>query len=739
MKNGISLKGVCTNNLKNISVQIPYNEITAIAGPSGGGKSSLAYQTLYSFCSREFRSLEDGYLEASEAVLDSCSGAIPAVAVRQLNKNINPHSTLYSYLNLASVISQIKDERISNVPFRFLKLNSPGNECLACGGSGREYRIDLDKIIDGTKKIKDQPFMCWYGAANDKYLKILIAYCEDAGIDLEKPFFRLSKSAQKALLFSESSKKFSISFKYNGKYRKRASSYIGAFKFLDDKRLSKNVSDRKSAIKFLSNQVCASCNGSRINCEGELGDCRIFGMKYCDFLTSDVDSILKSARQAKFVKSKNHAVLKFIDILSAISELGVSYLSLTRSIPSLSGGELQKLIFSRLLTTQINNILIVIDEISSQVHVSDYPNIVGKIKLLKKRANTVVIVDHCDYFIENADSVLFVGPGSGKQGGEICNYMAPAVKCVDKNNFKLDQSGLIELPAISRNNVKNISLKIPKNSITGICGKSGSGKSSYVAGLAEILDCVELVSQSSIKGNIRSTIASYMELSKPLAEWFSQCSKQPVETYLASTGKIGACEKCEGRGVVQYIRAYEETISITCDLCDGNAFSSIANGFKMHNYSISDVYSTSLDEMEGLGLTLPSVVERFIEVSKCVGLGHLSLSRRTSTLSGGELKRLKLAFALMRRSKGKILVIDEPGSGLDDVSIAKVMNFLESKKNDYQAIIVIDHKPAVFTRSDYLVEFGPGSGINGGKVSWSGNPVEYYRSSYLKYLGQTVG
>ena len=360
--NNIQLNGVSTHNLKHINVKIPKNRITAIYGRSGAGKSSLAFSSLYKVCSDEFEALENGYTENSEYIIDSYSGIIPAIAISQSSKNNNPRSTLYSYLNIAQILSFFTKEDNKIIPsFKYLKLNKPNNECPCCKGLGEIPSIDLTSIVEQDKSISNKPFLIW--------------------------------------------NKGTFSGLYKGAIRQRRAYYEGVM------ISAQNFMGKKSIEKAIIRENCPECLGSRINLN-IYRDINVLGLNIIDFLTLPFSDILEKLKEFSNIS-------ELIRVLSSINDMGLGYLNFSRSIPSLSGGELQKLRFSRLLNSNISGVLLVIDEISSQINKKDFPAIFDKLKLLSKN-NTVVLVEHTPYFIDSADYRINIGPEAGKKGGKIC-------------------------------------------------------------------------------------------------------------------------------------------------------------------------------------------------------------------------------------------------------------------------------------------------------------------------------
>lgn len=688
-------------------------------GVSGGGKSSLAYNSLYEKSKQEFNSIESGYLEIPYYNIDKCENLIPAVAIKQKNNNTNPRSTLYTYLNLSSVLSVLFYSKEIQIDVSSLKINKPNLQCKKCDGLGLEYSVSESAVINQNLSIKENPFIPWDNPISNKEYNLLVKFCEVKNIRLDIPFKDLSKEDKDKLLLSKEPAALDISFSYQGKRRNRKLNYIGVIAEISQKLNSNTASERKQAQKFCQSQSCSNCRGSRIEPSFYEGK-NIYGLDFVDFLILPISELLLIIS----FDSKLYSLLK------GIEEVGLGYLSLSRSIPSLSGGELQKLNLSKVCNSEITGILIVIDEISSQVHVSDYNLIFSKINDLKNKENTIVLVEHNTFFIEKSDYVINIGPVAGSKGGFLLDYKPEKTEYIfsDNNEKEFDY---IFFKGISKNNVANENIKLPLQSVSCLVGKSGSGKSSIAKYLSDNYSDVIYISQESIRGNINSTFASLTGVNIKLAKYFSRKFDLPEKFFSLVDGGHLVCNTCSGKGVIRVNRSFEDDINITCSECDGLLFSNLSEKYKFKGYSIRDLYNIELSEIDFIE---DQSIDKIIKNAIQLGLGHLTFNRKTVTLSGGEIKRIKLLSNLpVRNTKNRILIIDEPASGLDDKTARDVMRFICSMKNKFKSILIIDHKPVVFLSSDYIIEMGPGSGAKGGKVIFEGLPYLYH-GKYKNYI-----
>ena len=694
----IELIGASTHNLKNINIVINKNSVTSIYGRSGAGKSSLAFSTLYKVCRDEFDALENGYTENQDYRIKDYKNIIPAVAISQSNKNNNPRSTLYSYLNIPQILSSLIAEYGEKIPeYKLLKINRPTNECQECGGRGEIPSIVLNEIIDNKKSISEKPFSIWEkGNFSALYQNLLLAYSNAENIDINTPFKYLSEEEKNKLLYGSSKERLSVSFKYKGVSRKRKLFYEGLVTFAE-----KSIS--KTSVRTMIE--CPRCLGVKINID-LYEDVKIFDMNFVDFLKMPIYILIE---RLEILNNSNELVRVF----HSVANLGLGYLSLSRTIPSLSGGELQKLRFSRLLNSNISGVLIVIDEISSQINYKDFEIIFQKIKKLSNN-NTVVLIEHSDYFISRSDNTIHIGPKPGRLGGYICaeEKILPLEFSTPKNTPK----DFFHFNEINRNNVVNQNISIPKKCLTVLTGVSGSGKTT-IAREIEKREDTSYVSQRASSFNSRSILASSLNLNKTIAIYFSKHTGVDLKYFLLT--KEAGCKTCSGMGVIKYSRGYDKDIYVTCPTCEGLLFDK-ENKYihlKVNGLTIIDFYSKEISELSAFLKKLNNTLTRTLQAMVGLGLGYLSLNRKTQTLSGGEINRVKLCDHLSKmKIANKILIIDEPVSGLDAETASIVAKFIYSKVHFFAAIIIIEHRLEVVEYADYIVTIGPGAGRLGGIV-----------------------
>lgn len=698
MNNNIELYRIRTHNLKNISVSIPKNQITVIYGRSGAGKSSLAFSTLHQLCVDEFEAIENGFSDNEDYQLDAYTGIVPSIAITQTNKNNNPRSTLYSFLNMAQIISAAKQNNL--LPYTLLKLNKPQNECKHCNGLGEVAEVVDTDLIDKQKTLEENPFKIWQkGYLSELYYKLMIAFCEAESISINTPYHLLSEIDKNKLLYATSKEKLAIRFKHNGKYKQRRLNYQGVMLCAESK-LSSNP-----MIDFAQMRICPHCFGSRVDSLIYQHQ-KVANIDFVDFLRLPISELKNKLQRQTAFSYLNR-------VLDGICEMGLGYLNLSRSVPSLSGGELQKLKFSRILNSEISGVLIVIDEISSQLSDESYPIIWRKLKQLAEK-NTVVLVEHNNYFIEKADYQIHIGRFAGSQGGYLCEKENI---CASNNPIEHRKTkDFFKFSGINKHNLHNQAVNIPKKSITVFTGVSGSGKSS-LAKWIETNQKAIYITQKNSYFSARSVLASTLRVNKIIAEYFAKQTGLSEDEFLLH--RDAGCKICHGIGVIKYERGFDKDLYLNCYHCNGNLFNleSPAIHQKVDGLSILDIYQTEIRELLYL---LPKSLKNFIQIlasANELGLGHLTLSRKTQTLSGGEIRRLKLCEHLAREKETKkILIIDEPAAGLDPETADKVAAFIHKQADLFSTVILIEHRSEVIRYADYEVKLGPSAGIDGGSI-----------------------
>jgi excinuclease ABC subunit A len=731
-ENIISYKGIRTNNLRNISIELQKAQFYGVAGPSGSGKSSLAYGTMHAIAQHEWEKVAgvQGSVLA-KYVVDEYENVIPSVALKQENHNQNPRSTIATFLRLDKSFRLLFASACGVSP-TFFSFNNPRNACPKCEGLGYVVTLDTDQLIKWDLPIEGKPFLPW---RKSYYQNLLEAYAKSRGIPLNVSLHNLPKSQVDLLLYEDSAEKLAVSYSLGGKRRTHRFFYRGFCNELESlANDKKHVSSANKVTSLGHTGVCPHCNGQRFSDEVlsytyqgvNLGT--IYMME-----ASKLEKVISDWFVTEQHQERKRLLNGIATLLQAMTKAQLGYLHLNRSIPTLSGGELQRIRLLNILTSQINDMMYIVDEPSAQLHVSEYDALLTDMRRLTEDGNTVVMIEHNHYFLERTDHCLFVGPGSGNQGGHLSHSLPEVFPVVQEQGRDLGE--MMSFRSLSANNVENVDVDIPVGRITGLYGPSGSGKSTLARCIEQQYDKTVYVNQRPIKGTVSSTIASYSEVFDEIRNLLAK--ENNVDTdWFSFSGKKGACPACGGRGSVKYQLDFGKTeIELLCEECNGRRYNDTALGYHYKGLSIFEILNKTIDSLlqEDLFEGISTIVER-LQCLQRLGLGYLTLFRTTDTLSGGEAQRLKLAKYIGRRQKGKLFIFDEPLRGLDNKSVANILSIFREITNSDGTVLMIEHNVIGLAFCDYILEMGPGKGRDGGKIVFSGT-INAFRNSdhYQQY------
>lgn len=797
--NEIVVENASIHNLKNISVKIPKNKITVFTGVSGSGKSSLAFDTIYYESQKQFIDLisSNSYIKdnINDTKVERITGLQPAIAIEQRNLGMNPRSTVGSvskigdYLKLlyATIGERIcpncheiisKNNVCSKCGEVFFKLtpglfsnNHPDYMCPVCKGLGEEFQIDINSIITNPEKSILDGASPWWGdlrkyreKPNANWMKgEVLALAEDINENLEVPFRDLSETFKKELFYGTKGREVSLSYENSngrkGTIRRPVEGVVNTmYRLLRDKNSNKSIAHLEP---FIVKKKCSRCKGEALREEGRL--VRVCKTRYPEAASMSITNLRDWCHRTYNVLTQKEKEIskaifkKILFYLRRIEKVGLSYLSLNRSVPSLSGGEAQRLKLATQFGSGLRNILYIMDEPSKGLHPRDYSFLIETIKDLKKLDNTIIMVEHKKAFINMADHIVEIGPRAGRYGGnvirseEVKNHkkLANRREHVEELQFKTKGKSIcgdkvLKLKGATTNNLKNINIKIPLSKLIGVIGVSGSGKSSLVAKTlypavlkaldkktdnigeykevmgAENFNEVYYVSQRAIGKTPRSNPGTYSGVFDLIRDFYANLDKAKqkklTKKHFSFNSKKGWCPECKGTGEIAIPMHFMQDIYTPCSKCNGKRYHNRVLEIEYKGYNISDLLELEVNEVKEV-FTEEDKIFHILDIIDKVGLGYLKLGQRATTLSGGEAQRIKLAKELCRgKTKDVLYILDEPTTGLHDEDTKKLIYILKELRNKGATVIMIEHNPLIIKEADWIIEMGPEGGALGGHI-----------------------
>ncbi len=773
----IRVHGARVNNLKDISVEIPKRRLTAFTGVSGSGKSSLVFGTIAAESQRlineTYSAFVQGFMPSmARPDVDVLEGLTTAIIVDQERMGSDPRSTvgtatdanamlriLFSRLgkphigspqafsfNVASIsgAGAVTVEKAGRTTKERRSFSVLGGMCPRCDGRGAVNDIDLSALYDEDKSLNESAITIpgysmegWYGRI----------YRGCGYFDPDKPIKKFTKKELDDLLYKEPTK-----IQVDGINL----TYAGLVPQMHKSFLSKDVDALQPHIRaFVERAVtfntCPECAGTRLSKEarsskiGKVNIADACAMQISDL--ADWVGTLKDPSVAPLLTALQQQLDSFVDI-------GLGYLSLERPSGTLSGGESQRVKMIRQLGSSLTDVTYVFDEPTIGLHPHDIQRMNELLLQLRDKGNTVLVVEHKPEAIEIADHVVDLGPGAGRDGGEVvfegtvaglrASKTSTGRHLDDRAQLKADtrgSTGVLEIRGADKNNLRNVDVDIPLGVLVVMTGVAGSGKSSLIQGSVATRDDVVSVDQAAIKGSRRSNPATYTGLLDPIRKAFA--TKNKVKPALFSSNSEGACPNCNGAGVIYTDLGIMAGVAATCEVCEGKRFDAQVLKYTFGGKDISEVLAMpvadAVDFFSSGPATLPAA-EKILTRLKDVGLGYVSLGQPLTTLSGGERQRLKLATRMA--DKGNIYVLDEPTSGLHLADVENLLGLLDRLVDSGKSVIVIEHHQAVMAHADWIIDLGPGAGHDGGAIVFEGTPADLVSAKSTltgQYLADYVG
>ena len=683
----ISILGIETNNLKNIDISLVKGGINLIIGPSGSGKSSLAFDTIAQIGQHEFFSMFADDVPESTYRVKQYSNMMVTVPIKQLNYNNNTRSTIGTYFGVNRSIAFLFSSML-DIDEDFFVLNKNENLCENCHGIGSIKGLDITRIVDYNIPLRKNPFKCW-NKYKDFYCDIINLFCAERGIDPGKTFRELKEWEKEAIFYGESSDKYSVKYNRTNHISQRTTKYFG---ILTGKSMMPKYSPSK---QFFTDKECPHCLGKKYSLQHE--EHKLLGLSIGALMTTPFAELVEYCKRLsaqRLDEPQSSALNKIQNFVIKACELGLSHLFFHRSIPTLSGGELQRLRLVQVFNTQLSDLLLIFDEplagLSGEERISVYKNAIEL-----ARHHTLLIVDHSDTFVEKAKTVIALGEKSGIYGGHLINA----------NQFIESQNIRKHIARIPTNSIENIEIRnkvfgfhgvriqLALNNMNLFTGRSGVGKTTLLREyLPQYYDAYEYLSQKPLFGNKNSSVATALDVFTRMLNLFSiRCSKEKNFFINLVDGK-GACPKCNGAGYLEF--GDSPKVKLICKECQGTGFNPQLRRYKVADKSIFDIWELTIDEALIYFSEIEKSIFKTLAYAKDLLLGHLKIGQLTSTLSGGENIRLKILKT--SKTTKKVIGLDEPYKGLGNTEIDCVSQYFYRLLSDGKTLVVVEHNEQSF-------------------------------------------
>ncbi len=732
----IVIENARTHNLKGISLEIPKNRIVVFTGVSGSGKSSLVFDTIYTEAQRQLIETFSSFARArlpklSKPDVEEIRNISTAIVIDQKRMGTTLRSTvatateLYTYLRL--LFSRCGTPFIG--PSFLFGFNHPAGMCPACKGLGKRIRIDTTLLLDEEKSIREGAIVHPDYKVGGWNWREMIAI---GLFDVDRKLKDFSEKERVDLLHAEG---IPVETRYGtGTYTKN---YQGVVRKLERLHINKgrdqlSTARRDAYERYFVYSDCDSCGGTRINEKAR--SVTLNGRTIPDLVNMEL-SDLRAFLGTVEGDIARPMVRKMQQMLSYMVDIDVGYLSLNRAVATLSGGESQRVKMARQLGCDLVDLMYILDEPSIGLHPKDINAMIGMLKKLRDKGNSVLVVEHDPAVIRSADYAIDIGPRAGRQGGEVV-YSGAVEGLLQSTGItgrylnRTAKGGAqrkgwtesIEIRNASLHNLKNVSTRIPRGVLTCVTGVAGSGKSSLIHGvfLHENRDAI-YIDQSPVGRSSRSNPATYIGFFDTVRREFARATAQ--DPSLFSFNSRGACPECKGLGTISVEMSFLDEVKITCDECGGKRYTDEVLALRYQGKNIHDVLNMTVEEArEFFG---DPEIGRRLRVLSDVGLDYLEIGQPLSTLSGGEAQRIKLASELHKR--GGIYVMDEPTTGLHMADIEKLLQIIRSLVGNDNTVIVIEHNLDVVRCADWIIDLGPGGGTKGGRIVCEGTPEDLMR------------
>lgn len=731
MQEYIDIKGARENNLKNVSLRIPKRKITVFTGVSGSGKSSIVFDTIANEAQRQlyenFSMFVRNFLPRySQPDADSIENLSMAIVVDQKRLGGGSHSTMGTITDIFTAL-RLLFSRVGQ-PFigysNAFSFNDPQGMCPDCNGLGRKMQIKTDGFLDLDKSLNEGGVLVPLFIDWEKSM-----YKGSGFFDNDKKLRDYTKEEMDLLLYGKD-----LKFKLTIGSGTMNATYLGIIEKLNRsfiKRDIKTLSERtqKRIAPYLIMGPCDLCHGARLS-QAALSS-KINGQNIAELSALEVEALIPILKQVHDQKAAP-VIATLTERLQHLVDIGLGYLSLNRETDTLSGGESQRVKMVKHLSSSLIDVTYIFDEPSVGLHPRDVHRLNELLQKLRDKGNTVVVVEHDPDVIKVADHIVDVGPHAGTRGGTIVfegsfqellkadtltgRHMKDEMPI--KDSFRSAKSKLA-IKNATVNNLHNVSVDIPTGVFTAITGVAGSGKSSLIhqAFLQQHPDAI-VIDQSAVGANSRSNPATYTGIMDDVRKAFAKAND--VSASLFSFNSSGACENCQGQGVVYTDLAFMDGVKSPCEICQGKRFKDEVLAYKLRDKSIADVLIMTV--AEAVEFFTEKEIKKKLQAMSDVGLDYLQLGQPLSTLSGGECQRIKLAGELHK--KGSIYVMDEPTTGLHMSDIDHLLVIINRLVDEGNTVIAIEHNLSIIRQADWVIDMGPEGGSKGGQVIFEGTPAD---------------
>ncbi len=674
---------------------------------------------------------------------------------------------------------------------RLFSFNAPFGSCPTCDGLGSKLEVDLDLVIpDRSKTLREGALAPWNPISSNYYPAMLEQAMTSFGIDMDTPFENLTEEEQNLVLYGSGEREFHFHYINDfGGERNIDLSFEGVVNNIDRRYHETNSDFTRNVMRGYMNELpCATCHGYRLNnqalCVRVGGENGLNIGQVSDLSVADHLELLTHLELSENEKTIATPIVKEIkDRLTFLNNVGLNYLTLSRSAGTLSGGESQRIRLATQIGSNLSGVLYILDEPSIGLHQRDNDRLISSLKKMRDLGNTLIVVEHDEDTMRQADWLIDVGPGAGDFGGQIVASGTPEDVAKNKKSITGQYlSGAKEIPVplerrkgngrvlrvkgASENNLQNIDVTFPLGKFIAVTGVSGSGKSTLVnsilkkavaqklnrnsakPGKHKALEGIENIErlididQSPIGRTPRSNPATYTGVFDDIRDLFAKTNEAKIRGYkkgrFSFNVKGGRCEACSGDGIIKIEMHFLPDVYVPCEVCHGTRYNSETLEVHYKDKNIAEILDMTVNDAVEFFAPIPKIARK-LQTIKDVGLGYVTLGQPATTLSGGEAQRMKLASELHKRSTGKSLyILDEPTTGLHTDDIARLLKVLQRFVDDGNTVLVIEHNLDVIKTADHIIDLGPEGGVGGGQIVATGTPEEVakvkesFTGQYLK-------